>query len=314
MGGERPSYIFDINTKRGNPGRPRRLRGQIEDLQPVALTLKVTIEDIDGGSAWFGCDQIVGLTDATTGEIFDDPIGHLWEAWFDRQVKPDGSLPLAAAVEALPLMDIGPIKSKLISDRFNTWHEFWSSLCAMAADMERFRAKYRDLPGDALWAVARGDTWELERHFDLTDIEMPAPGEFPDLYNWSGIHGIGPVAVERLCVAATCPNVKAFIARHLAHRTIGSAARPQGQLKGHRIVFTGVLEAMTRAEARRAAEAAGAVVSGNISESVTLVIVGTSAGEKLRVAQRLGIDIVTEAEFMSLIQDGGNHARREAGK
>lgn len=58
---------------------------------------------------------------------------------------------------------------------------------------------------------------------------------------------------------------------------------------------------MTRPEAAKKAEAAGARVAGTISKRVTLVVAGPGAGSKLDEARKLGIDIVDEAAFLKRI-------------
>jgi DNA ligase (NAD+) len=69
-------------------------------------------------------------------------------------------------------------------------------------------------------------------------------------------------------------------------------------LAGETMVFTGTLESMSRPEAQRLAEAAGARVTGSVSRKVTLVVAGPGAGSKLDEAEKLGITVLDEAAFM----------------
>jgi DNA ligase (NAD+) len=67
------------------------------------------------------------------------------------------------------------------------------------------------------------------------------------------------------------------------------------------VLFTGTLAGMTRPEAARRAEAAGAQVVGGISKKVTLVVAGPGAGSKLEEARKLGIAVIDEEGFQRRI-------------
>jgi len=66
-------------------------------------------------------------------------------------------------------------------------------------------------------------------------------------------------------------------------------------------VFTGGLEQMTRPEAQRRAEVAGARIASGISKKVTLVVAGPGAGSKLAEARKLDIPVIDEAAFLRRI-------------
>jgi DNA ligase (NAD+) len=61
---------------------------------------------------------------------------------------------------------------------------------------------------------------------------------------------------------------------------------------------------MSREQATSALERLGAKVSGSVSRKTTGVIVGEEAGSKAEKARTLGVQMLTEAEFLTLV--GGN--------
>jgi len=77
--------------------------------------------------------------------------------------------------------------------------------------------------------------------------------------------------------------------------TLPSGPQP---LAGKIVAITGTLPSLSREEASRAAELAGAKVTSSVSKKTSFVLAGTDAGSKLTKAQSLGIDVIDEAEFL----------------
>jgi DNA ligase (NAD+) len=75
-----------------------------------------------------------------------------------------------------------------------------------------------------------------------------------------------------------------------------------GPLAGKTIVLTGEFDAMSREEATRRAEAAGAAVAGSVSKRTDFVVAGRDAGAtKMKRAKELGTEIIDEAEWLKRI-------------
>lgn len=76
---------------------------------------------------------------------------------------------------------------------------------------------------------------------------------------------------------------------------------PQKPLFGKTVVLTGTLQAMGREEAKAKLLAVGAKVSGSVSAKTDYVIAGSEAGSKLVKATDLGITVLDEEQFLSLL-------------
>ena len=139
----------------------------------------------------------------------------------------------------------------------------------------------------------------LAEHYGSVEKLMEASEE-----ELQEIHGIGPEVAE--AVARFFGNSRT---RKVLTRVKEAGVRPVHEprargpqpLAGEVMVFTGGLEAMTRPEAQKRAEALGARIASTISKRVTLVVAGPGAGSKLEEANKHGIAVIDEAGFLKRI-------------
>ena len=75
-------------------------------------------------------------------------------------------------------------------------------------------------------------------------------------------------------------------------------------LQGLTIVVTGSLESFSRDEAKDAIEARGGKAAPSVSKNTNYVVAGEAAGSKLQKAEELGIPVLDEAGFKSLLEKG----------
>lgn len=75
----------------------------------------------------------------------------------------------------------------------------------------------------------------------------------------------------------------------------------QNLLHGQVFVFTGKLESMSRSEIQKLAEDFGGNTTSSISKAVDYLVVGDSPGSKLDKAKQLGIKVMEEKEFLSMV-------------
>jgi DNA ligase (NAD+) len=76
----------------------------------------------------------------------------------------------------------------------------------------------------------------------------------------------------------------------------------QGPLQEKTFVLTGTMKSITRPEATEAIEALGGKVTNSVSKKTDYVVVGEDPGSKYDKALQLGINILTEEEFLKLIE------------
>jgi len=77
-----------------------------------------------------------------------------------------------------------------------------------------------------------------------------------------------------------------------------------GELAGKTFVFTGGMDTMSRDEAKDKVKALGGKASSSVSKSTGYVVAGEKAGSKLAKAEKLGVTIIDETEFLKLIGEG----------
>ena len=142
------------------------------------------------------------------------------------------------------------------------------------------------------------------------ETAMDHAADFQGEY-WDGllsIDGVGEVLARALVSTFKDEKQRAVINRLVSYLTIQdvTANVPQdSNVVGKIVVFTGSLELMTRAEAKARAESLGAKVSGSVSKRTDIVVAGPGAGSKEKKARDLGVSILTEQQWLDLIEPNG---------
>ena len=166
---------------------------------------------------------------------------------------------------------------------------------------ERLRLAIPKLNSKARAALAaRYSDWA---GFEAAALQAAAetPGEaFLEI---ASTDSVGVVAARMIAEFFGEDHNRALVDNLLAELRVIPAERPKTDtaVAGKTIVFTGALEKMTRDEAKAQAEALGAKVSGSVSKKTDLVVAGPGAGSKLADANKLGVQVITEDEWLALV-------------
>jgi DNA ligase (NAD+) len=84
-------------------------------------------------------------------------------------------------------------------------------------------------------------------------------------------------------------------------RVKNESSKQAGKLAGTTWVLTGTLPTLTRDQVKAQIISAGGEVSSSVSIKTNYVLAGDEAGSKLKKAESLGIKIITENEFLKLL-------------
>ena len=118
----------------------------------------------------------------------------------------------------------------------------------------------------------------------------------------NNIEGFGEVVAEAIADFFAEKHNEDVLDALLAHVTPlpMEAVASKSPVAGKTIVFTGSLERMTRDEAKAMAERLGAKVAASVSKKTDLVVTGPRAGSKLASAAELGIETISEDDWLRL--------------
>ncbi|MGJ8559817.1 MAG: NAD-dependent DNA ligase LigA [Litorimonas sp.] len=118
------------------------------------------------------------------------------------------------------------------------------------------------------------------------------------------IDGIGDAAANSLHDFLTTDQTHSALERLLAQVTVEDekAVETDSPVAGKTVVFTGKLERFTRDEAKVRAQSLAAKVAGSVSAKTDYLVAGPGAGSKLKKAESLGVTVMTEDEWLKLIE------------
>ncbi len=127
----------------------------------------------------------------------------------------------------------------------------------------------------------------------------------------AAIDGIGEVIAGAVVDFFSMPSTGELLKRikELKLKTDCAEHQQSDKFAGMTFVLTGTLSTMTREEGKREIERRGGKAAGSVSKKTTYVVAGEDAGSKLRKAQTLGVPVLSEQEFINLLEDKTEEAK-----
>lgn len=124
-----------------------------------------------------------------------------------------------------------------------------------------------------------------------------------DLNNIDGIGGIAASALIEFFAEQHNEEVVLALVEEVTPEPFEIEEIAQTSVTGKIVVFTGKLTQFSRAEAKDRAERLGAKVAGSVSGKTDYLVAGPGAGSKLKKAESLGVSVLSEDDWLSLIAE-----------
>ncbi len=115
------------------------------------------------------------------------------------------------------------------------------------------------------------------------------------------IDGVGPIVAESIVSFFKQAENRKMLEHLLAHIDIEKVQKVKHALFGKTFVLTGTLSSMSRDEAKAKIRSLGGTPSESVSKETDYVVAGESAGSKLAKAKKLGVTVLSEEQFLSLL-------------
>ena len=149
-------------------------------------------------------------------------------------------------------------------------------------------------------ALARGyGSWKA---FHDAGLKV-AKGDDDVIAEMDALDQIGDTVIRAVAAYFGESHNRGIVERLTKEVRILDAEKPKEDtaVAGKTVVFTGALEKMTREEAKAQAERLGAKAAGSVSKKTDYVVAGPGAGSKLADAKKFGVTVLTEDEWLKLI-------------
>ena len=205
-------------------------------------------------------------------------------------------------VDSAMIKDVADIYKLTVEDMANLERKAEKSAVKLIDQIEasKERGLQRLLYGIDIRHVGERYAKILAKHF--RSIDKLAKATIEEL---SAIHEIGPTVAVSVYEWFRNPLhvelVNRLKAAGVKTETEGGEIKEDERFAGKTFVLTGTLEGFTRDEAGKLIEQRGGRVSSSVSKKTDYVVAGSEAGSKLTKAESLGIPVLDEAQFASML-------------
>ncbi len=218
-------------------------------------------------------------------------IDHLGEKIVEQLVS-EGLIKDAADLFTLTVDDLEPLERFAEKSAQNL-------VQAVGAAKEVSFSKFINALG--ITQVGEETAEDLAEYFGSLEKLISASEE--DLFK---INGVGEKVAKSIMEYFTDKNNQEFVRKLLKNgikiKVQSPKSKVQKKLSGQTFVLTGTLSSMSRDEAKAKIKALGGEVSESVSKKTTAVIAGENPGGKLSKAEKLGIKLMSEKEFLRMIK------------
>jgi DNA ligase (NAD+) len=177
-------------------------------------------------------------------------------------------------------------------------------------DAARGRPLWRLLVGLSIRHVGPTAAQALAR--EMRSVETIAAADMDTL---SSVEGVGPTIAQAIVEWFADSRHRQIVERIRSGgarmEEAGQASGP-GPLDGTTVVVTGTLAGFSRDAATAAVQQRGGKISGSVSKKTSFVVVGESPGSKYDKAVQLGVPVLDEDGFRTLLADGPGAASARA--
>ncbi|MFZ1195691.1 MAG: NAD-dependent DNA ligase LigA [Pseudolabrys sp.] len=170
----------------------------------------------------------------------------------------------------------------------------------IALDRFIYALSIRQVGETTALALARGyGSWKA---FHDAGLKV-AKGDDDVIAEMDALDQIGDTVIRAVAAYFGESHNRGIVERLTKEVRILDAEKPKKDtaVAGKTVVFTGALEKMTRDEAKAQAERLGAKAAGSVSKKTDYVVAGPGAGSKLADAKKFGVTVLTEDEWLKLI-------------
>ena len=169
-----------------------------------------------------------------------------------------------------------------------------------AIEKARANEPQRLVAGLGISGIGKAAARELMLHFGSVDELAQA-----DIEAVRAVNDIGEISSRAIYEYFRDP-VNVDIIRRLKEAGVNMELKDSGivdaKLAGKTVVVTGTLPSLSRNEAKALIEAHGGKAAGSVSKKTDYVLAGEAAGSKLTKAHELGIPVLSEADFLAMVE------------
>ena len=223
-----------------------------------------------------------------------------------------------ASRSAMDIEGLGPaVMSQLVdSGLVSTAADLYDLKAEEIAKLERMGDKSADNAVNAIAKSKENDLWRLIFALGIRQVGEKAAKVLSAKFGTldalaaateealTATNDVGPITAAYIRSWMDNPQSRDLMAR-LKAAGVNTECKEQhldSRFAGMTFVLTGALERFTREEAGEMVEKRGGKAASSVSKKTTYVVAGPGAGSKLRKAQELNIPVLSEEEFLEMLQ------------